>query len=107
MLLQNQSNILLEWNKKRHLPSYLKLQNMQDGVTNLGRYMNLHLEIGTAPIHFLTMDTIKVRDADSAYKYTFTLTNNHVDELHICDTSKRHLWKNISAQIHIQSVLTI
>ena len=40
---------------------------------NLGKYMNLHLEIGTAPMHFLAMDTIKIRDADSAYKYAFTL----------------------------------
>ena len=40
---------------------------------NLGKYMNLHLEIGTAPMHFLAMDTIEIRDADSAYKYTFTL----------------------------------
>ena len=39
----------------------------------LGKYMNLHLEIGTAPMHFLTMDTIEIRDTDSAYKYTFTL----------------------------------
>ena len=41
--------------------------------TNLGKYMNLHLEIGTAPMHFLAMDTIEIRDADSAYKYAFTL----------------------------------
>ena len=40
---------------------------------NLGKYMNLHLEIGTAPMHFLAMDTIEIRDADSAYKYAFTL----------------------------------
>ena len=40
---------------------------------NLGKYMNLHLEIVTAPMHFLAMDTIKIRDTDSAYKYTFTL----------------------------------
>ena len=40
---------------------------------NLGKYMNLHLEIGTVPMHFLAMDTIKIRDADSAYKYAFTL----------------------------------
>ena len=40
---------------------------------NLGKYMNLHLEIGTAPMYFLTMDTIEIRDADSAYKYTLTL----------------------------------
>ena len=33
---------------------------------NLGKYMNLHLEIGTVPIHFLEMDTIEIRDADSA-----------------------------------------
>ena len=47
---------------------------------NLGKYMNLHLEIGTAPMHFLTMDTIKIRDADTAYKYTFTL----IDMLTMC-----------------------
>ena len=40
---------------------------------NLGKYMNLHLEIGAAPMHFLAMDTIEIRDADSAYKYEFTL----------------------------------
>ena len=40
---------------------------------NLGKYMNLHLEISTVPMHFLAMDTIKIRDADSAYKYVFTL----------------------------------
>ena len=40
---------------------------------NLGKYMNLYLEIGTAPMHFLTMDTIEIQDADSAYKYEFTL----------------------------------
>ena len=38
---------------------------------NLGKYMNLHLEM--VPMHFLTMDTIEIRDADSAYKYAFTL----------------------------------
>ena len=40
---------------------------------NLGKYMSLHLEIGTAPMHFLAMDTIEIRDADSAYKNAFTL----------------------------------
>ena len=35
---------------------------------NLGKYMNLHLEIGTVRMHFLAMDTIEIRDADSAYK---------------------------------------
>ena len=25
---------------------------------NLGKYMNLHLEIGTAPMHFLAMDIV-------------------------------------------------
>ena len=33
---------------------------------NLEKYMNLHLEIGTAPMHFVAMDTIEIRDADSA-----------------------------------------
>ena len=45
--------------------------------SNLGKYMNLYLEISTAPMHFLAMDTIKIRDADSAYKYAFT----HIDML--------------------------
>ena len=40
---------------------------------NLGKYMNLHLEIGAAPMHFLAMDNIEIRDVDSAYKYEFTL----------------------------------
>ena len=40
---------------------------------HLGKYMNLHLEIGTAPMHFLAMDTIEIQDADSVYKYAFTL----------------------------------
>ena len=53
---------------------------------NLSRYMNLHLEIGTGPMHFLAMGTIKIRDADSAYKCAFTL----IDKLCICDTSKGH-----------------
>ena len=48
------------------------MQDLQNDP-NLGKYMNLHLEIGTAPMHFLAMDTIEIRDADSAYKYTFTL----------------------------------
>ena len=40
---------------------------------NLGKYVNLHLGIGTAAMHFLPMDTINIRDVDSAYKYAFTL----------------------------------
>ena len=40
---------------------------------NLDKYLSLHLEIGATPMHFLAMVTIKIRDADSAYKYTFTL----------------------------------
>ena len=40
---------------------------------NFGKYMSLHLEIGTAPMHFLAMNTIIIRDANSAYKYAFTL----------------------------------
>ena len=40
-------------------------------LPNLGKYMNLHLEVGA--VHFLAMDTIEIRDADSAYKYAFTL----------------------------------
>ena len=42
---------------------------------NLGKYMNLHLEIGTTPMDYPAMDTIEIRDVDSAYKYAFTLIN--------------------------------
>ena len=35
--------------------------------------MNLHLEIGTAQIHFLATDAIKIRDADSPHNYTLML----------------------------------
>ena len=35
--------------------------------------MNLHLKNSAVPMHFLAMDTIEIRDADSAYKYAFTL----------------------------------
>ena len=49
------------------------ISNCKMESPNLGKYMNLHLEIGTSPMHFLAMDTIEIRDADSAYKYAFTL----------------------------------
>ena len=41
---------------------YCKICKMESH--NLGKYMNLHLEIGTVPVHFLAMDTIEIRDAD-------------------------------------------
>ncbi|MCG8624268.1 MAG: transposase family protein, partial [Proteobacteria bacterium] len=40
---------------------------------NLGKYMNLHLEIGAAPMHFIAMDTIEIRNSKSPYQYAFTL----------------------------------
>ena len=40
---------------------------------NLGKYMNLHLEIRTAPMHFLAMDTIEIRNSGSPYQYAFML----------------------------------
>ena len=40
---------------------------------NLGKYMNLHLEVGSAPMHFLAMDTIEIRNSKSPYQYAFTL----------------------------------
>ena len=55
---------------------------------NLGKYMNLHLEIGTAPMHFLATDTIEIRDTDSAYKYAFTLIDmltNYVSVIPVKD----------------------
>ena len=61
---------------------------------NLGKDMNLHLEIGTAPMHFLIMDTMEIRDADSAYKYTFTLINmltNYVFVIPVKDICRKTL----------------
>ena len=61
---------------------------------NLGRYINLHLEIGTAPMHFLAMDTTKIRDAESAYKYAFILINmltNYVFVMPIKDIYRKTL----------------
>ena len=47
------------------MSSHIQLQNLQDGITQLRKIYE--------PMHFLTMDTIEIRDADSAYKYAFTL----------------------------------
>ena len=55
--------------------------------------MNLHLEIGTVPMHFLTMDTIEIRDADSAYKYAFTLIDmltNYVFVIPVKDIREKY-----------------
>ena len=61
---------------------------------NLGKYMNLHLEIGTVPMHLLAMDTIEIRDADSAYKYAFTLIDmltNYVFVIPVKDICRKTL----------------
>ena len=61
---------------------------------NLGKYKNLHLEIGTAPMHFLAMDTTEIRDADSAYKYAFTLIDmltNYVFVIPVKDICQKTL----------------
>ena len=61
---------------------------------NLMKYMKLHLEIGTAPMHFLAMDTIEITDADSAYKYTFTLIDmltNYIFVIPVKDICRKTL----------------
>ena len=61
---------------------------------NLEKYMNLHLEIGTVPMHFLAMDTIEIRDPDSAYKYTFALIDmltNYVFVIPVKDICRKTL----------------
>ena len=61
-------------NKKWHLPSYIQLQNLQNGITQPGQIYELTSgNRHSTNLHFLAMDTIKIRDADSAYKYIFTL----------------------------------
>ena len=59
---------------------------------NLGKYMNLHLEIGAAPMHFLSMDTIEIRNTKSPYKYTFTLIDvltKYVSIIPVKDISRK------------------
>ena len=71
----------MEHHEKQHLPGHFQLKICKMESPNLGKYINLHLEIGTVPMHFFAMDTIEIRDADSAYKYAFTLINmlmNHM-----------------------------
>ena len=61
---------------------------------NLGRYMNLHLEIGTAPMHFLAMDMIEIRNTRSPYQYVFTLIDmltNYVFAIPVKDISGKTL----------------
>ena len=70
---KKKNNILLEWHENNICQAISNCKNCKMVSPNLGKYMNLHLEIGTAPMYFLAMDTIEIRDADSAYKYTFTL----------------------------------
>ena len=62
---------------------------------NLGRYMNLHLEIGTMPMHFLAMDTIEIRNTRSPYQYAFKLIDmciiNYVFAIPVKDISGKTL----------------
>ena len=63
-------------------------------LPNLGRYMNLHLGIGTTPMHFMAMDTIKIRNTRSPYQYAFTLINmltNYVFTIPVKDISGKTL----------------
>ena len=61
---------------------------------NLGSYMNLHLEIRTAPMHFLAMDTIEIRNTRSPYRYAFMLIDiltNYVFTIPVKDISGKTL----------------
>ena len=54
---------------------------------NLGKYMNLHLEIGTTPMHFLAVDTIEIRNTKSPYQ----LLTNYVFAIPVKDISGKTL----------------
>ena len=72
---------------------------------NLGKYMNLHLEIGTVPMYFLAMDTIEIRDADSAYKYVFTLIDmltNYVFVIPVKDICGKLLVHEYIYKVYLQ-----
>ena len=61
---------------------------------NLGKYMNLHLDIGATPIHFLAMDTIEIRNTKSPYQCTFTLIDmltNYVFAIPVKEISRKTL----------------
>ena len=61
---------------------------------SLGKYMNLHLEIGTAPMHFLAIDTIEIRNSGSPYQYAFTLIDmltNYLFTIPVKDISGKNL----------------
>ena len=57
---------------------------------NLGKYMNL--EIGSALMHFLVVDTIEIRNIKSQYHYAFTI----IDMLTNYNFAIPVKWKNIS-----------
>ena len=84
------------WNGMKNdicqLISNCKIYKMES--PNLGKYMNLHLEIRTAPMHFLAMDTIEIRNMKSPYQYTFTLVNlltNYLLAIPVKDISRKTL----------------
>ena len=59
---------------------------------NLDKYMNLRLEIRTAQMHFLAMDTIEIRCTKSPYLYVFTLIDmltNYMLTIPVKDISRK------------------
>ena len=84
------SNILLEWHEKQHLPGHLKLQNLQNGITQSGQ------------VHELTFGNRCSTYAPPCNGYhqnqrcrlsilVHICTHRHADKLHVHNTSERHL----------------
>ena len=94
--LYNKIRVTFFWNGMRNdiCQAIAKCRVCKMESPNLGKYMNLHLEIGIAPMHFLAMDMIEIRNTKSPYQYAFTLIDmltNYVFVIPVKDISGKTL----------------
>ena len=84
----------MERNEKQYSPVYFKLQNLPNGITKFGQVYEHASKIGKAPMQFLAMDTIEIREGHPTFKYAFTLIDmltNYVFTIPIKDTCGKTL----------------
>ena len=100
----NKIRVTFFWNGMRNdiCQAIAKCRVCKMESPNLGKYMNLHLEIGTAPMHFLAMDTIEIRNTKSPYQYAFTLidmlTNYLCSQYQLRTSVEKHWYTNTSTK---------
>ena len=78
---------------------------MQNGVTNFRQIHELTLDIGNAPMYFLAMDTIEIRNMKSPYQYVFTLIDmltNYVFAIPVKDISGKTLVHEYIYKVYLQ-----